>query len=143
VAVFLPYELSVPDADTPVEIIIRAVPHVTVEFEWVDRREEKDPADANRDIIVSGHVPRAGTTPAWWRGATQKIGRDGREFLVVKVPRALTSATLTLPAAIGGKVSYEDDRSKSGPGEVDLGDVTIPRRRIIYADEPDPARDGP
>jgi len=64
------------------------------------------------------------------------VNRNGHELLVVKVPRALAGAALTLPADDCAVLSYEDDQTKSGPGQVALGDVTVKRQRVIYGDDP-------
>ena len=58
----------------------------------------------------------------------------------MKIPTTLSEATLNLPADSVVTASYEDDHTKSGPGQVRLGDVTIQRRRIIYGDEPRTAK---
>ena len=42
-AVFVQQEINLAESDKPVEMIIRAVPHITLEFDWVDRRAKKGP----------------------------------------------------------------------------------------------------
>lgn len=139
-AVFVSQEIILSASDEPQEIVVRAEPHVTMEFEWVDRRAKKGPVSYYGEFTVDGRVPRAGGTPVWWRGETEKIERDGREFLIVKVPRSITEAQLNLPSDQVVTAAYEDEFTKSGPGQIPLGDVNIKRRRIIFGDEPQPKK---
>lgn len=65
------------------------------------------------------------------------IERDGKKLLTVKVPRQLINPTLVLVQDRAVTASYEDETGKtSGPGRLELGDITQPIRRVIYGDEP-------
>jgi hypothetical protein len=127
-----------PVVSEAVEVIVQAVPHVELEFEWIDRRAEKsDRVSYYGDFKVVGRYPLQGDETAYWRGETQLIERDGRKFLVVKTPRKLMNPTLVLSRDQVVTASYEDETGKtSGPGRVELGDITKPIRRVIYGDEP-------
>ncbi len=89
---------------------------------------------------MHGQVPLADGTKAWWRGETELITRDGKQFLTIKVPAALKTPTLTLPADSVVTASYNDDQQQSGPGALELKDITQPRHRVIYGDEPTPPK---
>jgi hypothetical protein len=71
-----------------------------------------------------------------WRGETEMMTRDGKPIVFVKVPAALKNAQLMLPADSVVTASYSDDQQNNGPGTIELGDVTQPRHRAIYGDEP-------
>jgi hypothetical protein len=136
-AVFVQQEVMLAETDDVVELTVQAVPHVELEFEWVDRRAVKGQSVSYYgEFAVDGRMPREGAKPVWWRGVTEKVARDGKEFLVVKVPREAIELTLTLPADQRVTASYADGETKSGPGRVPLGDVTQAKRRVIYGDEP-------
>ncbi len=137
-AVFIPHEVTLSETAEVVELTVQAIPHVNLEFEWVDRRAKKGPVSYYGEFALVGFVPRAGSKPVWWRGATEKISRDGQELLAVKVPRDVTDVSLYLPADQRVTASYKDDNLESGPGHIKLGDVTKPMRRVIYGDEPRP-----
>jgi hypothetical protein len=135
-ALFLNQTISIPDDQPSVEFTLRAIPHVNLEFEWIDRRAEKRVRKNGIIFSVSGRVKlKDGELPAW-QAFTDKVTRDGREFMHIKVPAALIEANLNLSADQVLAPSYEDDEQKSGPGHVALGDVTKARRRIIYGDDP-------
>jgi hypothetical protein len=135
-AVFVKQEVAIPESSNSVELIVQAVPHVDIEFEWVDRRAKKGPVSYYGEFNITGLVPRPNASPAWWRGSTEMIERDGKQYLVVKTPRTITNPRLYLPADQRVTASYEDDQTKSGPGQLALGDITKPMRRVIYGDEP-------
>jgi hypothetical protein len=137
-AVFVSREVTLTEIDHVVELTVQALSHVDLEFEWVDRRAKKGPVSYYGEFALIGFVPRAGSKPVWWRGETEKISRDGKELLVVKVPKSVTDILLYLPADQRVTASYADDVQKSGPGQIKLGDITKPMRRIIYGDEPRP-----
>jgi len=142
-AVFIHQKYAVPAVAG--ELIVQAVPHVELEFEWIDRRANKNaPVSYYGEFRVVGRYPLEGEEPVYWHGETTLIERDGRKFLVVKVPRKLMNPTLTVSRDSIVTASYEDETGKvSGPGQVQLGDITKPIRRIIYGDEPKkPERSG-
>jgi beta-lactamase regulating signal transducer with metallopeptidase domain len=139
-AVFLPQPINLPESDKPVEMIIRAVPHVTLEFDWVDRRARKGPVAYYGCFELHGQVKRDDGTLVWWRGETELVERDGKKILTIKVPAALKTPTLTLPADSVVTASYDDGEQKSGPGMLELRDITQPRHRVIYGDEPKPRK---
>lgn len=139
-AVFIEREYFVPSE--AVELIVQAVPHVEVEFEWIDRRADQEATASyyghfKGHFKVVGHYPLHDDQRAYWHGETKLIERDGRKFLVVKVPRKLIKPTLVLVQDRAVTASYEDEAGKkSGPGRLELGDITKPIRRTIYGDEP-------
>jgi beta-lactamase regulating signal transducer with metallopeptidase domain len=135
-AVFVQQEINLPQSDKPVEMIIRAVPHVTLEFDWVDRRAKKGPVAYYGTFDVHGQVKRQDGTMAMWRGETEMQTRDGKPIVFIKVPAALKNAQLLLPADSVVTASYSDDAQSHGPGTIELADVTKPRHRVIYGDEP-------
>jgi hypothetical protein len=135
-AVFVNQEVTILDKTDSMELTVQALPHVTLEFDWVDRRAKKGPVAYYGEFDVTGRVPRAAGDPTWWRGETEKATKNGREVLFVKVPKNLTEATLALPADQVVTASYEDDHTHAGPGNIALGDITDGRRRFIYGDEP-------
>lgn len=139
-AVFLPQPINLAESDKPVEMIIRAVPHITLEFDWVDRRAKKGPVAYYGCFEMHGQVTLADGTKPWWRGETELITRDGKPILTIKVPAALKTPALTVPADSVVTASYSDDQQKGGPGALELKDITQPRHRVIYGDEPAPPK---
>lgn len=136
-AVFVNQDVTLTAEDDVVEMTVQAVPHVELEFEWVDRRTEKgQPVSYYGEFPIHGRLARDGAKPVGWRGVTEKVNRDGKELLVMKVPREVIEPTLTLPADQRVTASYSDGETESGPGRIQLGDVTQAKRRIIYGDEP-------
>lgn len=135
-AVFVSQNVTIPASGSSIDLTVQAVPHVSLEFEWVDRRAKKGPVAYYGAFTIIGRVPRVGQPPVSWRGETEKTTRGGREVLFVKVPAAILEPTLYLPADELVTASYKDDHTRSGPGSVSLGDITKPRRRVIYGDEP-------
>lgn len=139
-AVFTPLEVTLPASPSPHAVTLRSIPQVTLEFEWIDRRAKKGPVSRYGAMRVTGLIPRAGAMAAPWSGETERTRRGEAAILYLKVPASLTEAVLHLPVDDVVTASYEDDQTKSGPGEVVLGDVTIKRRRVIYGDEPRPQK---
>lgn len=135
-AAFVDQEVTLPESSDTHEITVRALPHVTLEFEWIDRRTKKGPVSYYGEFTIIGRVPNEGVLWKGWAGHTEKIERDGQELLIMKVPTSLTEVKLHLPADQVVTASYEDDTTKSGPGQIELGDLTVRRRRIIYGDDP-------
>ncbi len=136
-AVFVPQEVSLGETSQVVELVVEALPHVELEFEWVDRRTAMgQPVSYYGEFAVYGFVPRDGAKPMWWHGATEKISRAGQEWLVLKVPRSATELKLGILADSRVTPSYQDDETASGPGNVSLGDVTKAKHRVIYGDDP-------
>jgi hypothetical protein len=135
-AVFVRREITLPDSDKPVDLTLQALRHATIEFEWIDRRANKGPVAYYGTFHVSGKLEAKNQPPFWWDGETEKTTRDGKAYLFVKVPVDLVEPSLQLAADTVVTASYEDDKTKAGPGTVPLGDITQPRRRIIYGDEP-------
>jgi len=135
-AVFVNQEINLPESAKPIELNIQALPHVNLEFAWIDRRAEKGPVSYYGEFVVNGQVSRPDGETVWWRGETEKLSRDEKEILTMKAPVAILNPILTLPADSRVTSSYEDDLRKAGPGQVELGDITKPMRRVIYGDEP-------
>jgi hypothetical protein len=102
----------------------------------VDRRAKKGQVSYYGEFSIDGRVPQQGQESVWWRGETEKIKRDGRELLIVKVPAAIIEPVLTLVSDHVVHARYEDDVQKAGPGRIMLGDISVPRRRVIYGDGP-------
>jgi hypothetical protein len=135
-AVFVESEITLAKTDDVVKLKIQAVPHVELGFEWVDRRAEKGPVSYYGHFDVIGRVVDSDGSRQWWRGETQKIERNGTEFLIVKTPADIVDAELHLVADSRVTAAYADDHTTSGPGRVLLGDISQPMRRVIYGYEP-------
>ena len=137
-AVFATLPLTLADTGQPLEVNIRAMPHVTLEFEWIDRREPpSDRVSYYNTFEVSGTVASIGNEPVSWSSETEKVTRDGRQIISVKVPRTLLAPCLTLPTDTIVRATYQEgDGPVQGPGVVDMSDIAEPERRIIYADPP-------
>ncbi|HUG18769.1 MAG TPA: carboxypeptidase-like regulatory domain-containing protein, partial [Planctomycetaceae bacterium] len=119
------------------DLVVKAVPHVELEFDWIDRRAEEAPVSYYGRFIVNGYYQVDESQRVWWRGETNLVERDGRQLLVVKVPRDLLDAKLHLSQDRVVTASYVDETGKtSGPGAIELGDVTQPIKRTIFGDEP-------
>jgi len=136
-AVFIKQSYSILNTGTPAEVIVKAVPHIDLEFEWKDRRAKTGPVSYYNRFIINGYCPDNNGRLIWWRGVTKLIERDGRKYLVVKTPVALQKAVLHLPKDKVVTASYKDATGKtSGPGRVELGGIKKPIKRIIFGDEP-------
>lgn len=138
-AVFVPIPLTLPDAGEIVERNIQALPYITLEFNWVDRRTKKgQPVSYYGEFPVSGQIKLPDGSTTHFYGETELTTRNGQAILYVKVPRDLINPTLTLPADSVVIASYEDPAQKHGPGTIALGDITKPIARTIYGDNPKP-----
>ncbi len=135
-AVFTSQEVSIPESSDVVDLTVQAVKHVMLEFEWVDRRAQKGPVSYYGEFKITGRIPIRQDDSVWWHGATEKIRREGKEYLSVKVPAEIIEPTLRLPADQSVTASYSDGEVTSGPGKIRLGDITKPMKRVIYGDEP-------
>lgn len=138
-AVFGHTKFNVPKSGGPVELVIQAEPHRVVEFEWIDRRLNPGSVGFYGYFRVSGRLPRDGEPKGvYWSGETVKVTRDGKVFLVVKVPKNLVDAALHLSADKKGIPSYRDSRGSQPSGSIDLGNLAMEDRRVIYCDPPPP-----
>ncbi|MCG8651182.1 MAG: M56 family metallopeptidase [Pirellulales bacterium] len=136
-AVFVDQSYEVPLSDRPVELVVQAVPHVEVKFDWRDRRAKKGPVSYYGEFKMTGRFPLDDTRLGHWRGVTDLVDRDGQPQLVVKVPTGLLDATLWLSQDRVVTASYEDDAGrKAGPGQIPLPDFREARRRTIFGDDP-------
>jgi len=138
-AVFVSQSMTIPAGVEDYEITISAEPHKEVVFEWVDRREDKtQPIAYYGAFRVRGYIPDANGKPStYWTGNTEKVERDGKTILIVKIPANLLKPELVLPADRKVTASYSDSTgTKSGPGVVELGDIHAKITRTIYGDEP-------
>jgi hypothetical protein len=135
-AVFVNQKITLPESSETIERTIQAEPHVEVEFEWIDRRAAKGPVSYYGEFSVSGQILSGEAKPTYWNGATNLIARDGKLFLVAKIPASLTQVNLALHADSRVTPSYKDDVINAGPGNIDLSNFATPMRRVIYGDEP-------
>jgi hypothetical protein len=138
-AVFVDQSFMIPAAIAPHQITIRAVPHTELTFEWVDRRAGKtQPIAFYGAFRVRGHMPDENGNPAsYWTSETERVERDGKQWLMVKIPTQLLKPDLMLAADSKVTASYSDSTGvTSGPGIVELGDITANTTRTIFGDEP-------
>ncbi|TWU58990.1 Regulatory protein BlaR1 [Rubripirellula tenax] len=138
-AVFVSQSFTIAKTSLPQELTIRAVPHTEVAFEWVDRRTDKtQPIAYYGAFRVRGHMPDENGKPgAYWTSKTERVERDGKSILVVKIPTQLLKPELMLVADRRVTASYSDSSGlTSGPGIVQLGDITSGTTRTIFGDEP-------
>ncbi len=134
-AVFVSQEVTLDYADNPAELVIRAEPHVELAFEWIDRRAEKGSVSYYGGFTLVGHLVRADGSKAYWRGKTVKVEREGKEWLIVKVPKSVIGLKIGLHPDQRVTPSYQDERTTIASGNVELGDILQPLRRVIFADE--------
>jgi hypothetical protein len=138
-AVFVDQSFTIRSWVLPHEITVRAVPHTEVAFEWVDRRADKtQPIAFYGAFRVSGYMPDENGKPAtYWTSETERVERDGKQWLTVKIPTQLLKPDLMLAADSKVTASYRDSTGvASGPGIVELGDITANTTRTIFGDEP-------
>jgi hypothetical protein len=135
-AVFVSQQVTLREDEATKELVVRALPHAELEFDWVDRRKEKGPVAYYGCFGLTGKVPQSDGSKAWWSGETEKVTRGGREMLVVKVPEEVTGLSIFLHPDQFVTPSYGDERVEGGTGEVRLHDIKRKMRRVIYGDEP-------
>jgi beta-lactamase regulating signal transducer with metallopeptidase domain len=138
-AVFVDQSFTIPSVFLPHEITVRAVPHTEVTFDWVDRRADKSqPIAFYGAFRVRGYLPDENGKPAtYWTSETERIERNGKQWLTVKIPAQLLKPELMLVADSKVTASYSDSTGvNSGPGIVELGDITADTTRTIFGDEP-------
>jgi hypothetical protein len=136
-AVFVPREVTLSEERNPLELVVQALPHVALEFEWIDRRAKKGPVSYYGGFSLTGSVPNAdGSKPSYWRGETEKVIRGDKEFLIVKVPKNIVELTMELHPDERVTPSYSDDVVKGATGQVRLTEIERPQRRVIVGDEP-------
>ena len=138
-AVFVDESFTIPSVFLPHEITVRAVPHTEVTFEWVDRRADKTQSIAYYGAFrVRGYMPDENGKPAtYWTSETERVERDGKQWLMIKIPTQLLKPELMLVSDSKVTSSYSDSTGvTSGPGIVELGDVTANTTRTIFGDEP-------
>jgi hypothetical protein len=138
-AVFVDQSFTIPSVLLPHEITVRAVPHTEVAFEWVDRRADKtQPIAYYGTFQVRGYMPDENGKPAtYWASETERVERNGKPWLTVKIPTQLLKPELMLVADSKVTASYSDSTGvTSGPGIVELGDITVKKTRTIFGDEP-------
>ncbi len=135
-AVFVPLPVRLPDDTDDLELDLRALDHVDLEFEWIDRRAVKGPIAYYGTHPVTGRIPVEGGKPLWWRGETFLVEREGKRFLTVKAPQTLIDAKIELASDSRVTARLEDADGMHRPGSTLLSDISQPARRTIYADEP-------
>ena len=137
-AVFVDREVVLDAARGDVELEVRALPHVELEFEWVDRRAAKgQPIAYYGAFTLTGQVPRDDGSRTYWRGETVLKAREGREVLTVKVPANIVGLKIALHPDQKVTPSYREDGAEQlTTGNIDLGDPARAARRMIYGDEP-------
>jgi beta-lactamase regulating signal transducer with metallopeptidase domain len=138
-AVFTDASYQIPDGDSPHQITIQAVPQIELPFDWVDRRDDtSQPVAYYGAFTVRGFcLDSRGEPTVHWSGETERVERDGKSVLIVKVPRELRKAELVLPADRVVTASYADATGRtSGPGVVELGELGEFVQRTIFGDEP-------
>jgi beta-lactamase regulating signal transducer with metallopeptidase domain/biopolymer transport protein ExbD len=135
-AVFVEQTIELPANQSTVALTVQAVPHETLDFEWVDRRAKKGPVSSYGGFYVSGKITLPGRVEAVWQSAVELVQRDGRDVLTVKVPKGLEHFLINLSADAKVTASYDDGETKAGPGTLELADWTTAKRRTIFGDEP-------
>jgi beta-lactamase regulating signal transducer with metallopeptidase domain/WD40 repeat protein len=138
-AVFVDQSFTIPSVFLPHEITVRAVPHTELTFEWVDRRADKtQPIAYYGTFRVRGYMPDETGKPAtYWTSETERVERNGKQWLTVKIPTHLLKPELMLVADSRVTASYRDSTNvASGPGIVQLGDITANTTRTIFGDDP-------
>lgn len=126
-AVFTDQSFTVFTAYGPREFTIRAVPHTEVIFEWVDRRADKtQPIAYYGAFRVRGYMPHDDGKPStYWTSETERIEREGKSLLVVRIPTQPLKPELMVVADRRVTASYSDTTGvTSGPAIVQLGDIT-------------------
>lgn len=138
-AVFVDQSFTIPHTSVRHEISIRAVPHTEVVLHWIDRREDtSQPIAYYGAFRIRGQMLDANGQPTvYWTSETERVERDGKSLLVVKVPTSLLKPALILPADRKVTASYADSIGvTSGPGVVELGDLSAQVIRTIFGNEP-------
>jgi hypothetical protein len=137
-AVFVDRKVVLDGSTGEVEMEVRALPHVEMEFEWIDRRlVQGQPIAYYGAFTLTGQVPLDDGTKAWWRGETVLKARDGREVLTVKVPADSIDLKIALHPDQRVTPSYREDGAvQLATGTIELGDPTRAAKRVIYGDDP-------
>lgn len=121
------------------DIVVQAEDMVTLEFDWIDRRDPpSDRISYYGEFKVGGNLPGPPGVPIYWNGATQKTTRDGKDIIFIKVPKRLMHARLQLATDKFVTARYEDESGLKGTGRIELPDLDPGKHRIIYADPPKP-----
>jgi len=119
------------------DIVVQAEDMVTLEFDWIDRRDPpSDRISYYGEFKVGGNLPGPPGVPIYWNGATQKTTRDGKDIIFIKVPKRLIHARLQLATDKFVTARYEDASGLKGTGRIGLSDLDPDKHRTIYADPP-------
>jgi len=135
-ALFLPQDVTLSETSNPHELVLQALPHVELAFEWIDRRLKKGPVAYYGGFTLTGEVSRADGSKASWSGETVSVSRNDKELLVVKVPESVVGLKIGLHPDQLVTPSYCDNAVEMATGQVELHNVTWHVRRVIYGDEP-------
>jgi beta-lactamase regulating signal transducer with metallopeptidase domain len=111
-AVFLPTQVTLTEGEKPEPVEVRAVPHVTVEAQYLD---SKGKPTRGHDCFIWGRIDNE-----FWNSMA-KAGPDGK--MIAKLPHGLTQVTLDLVTNEHGALRYR--LKPNGPllnnRRVDLG----------------------
>lgn len=119
------------------DIVVQAEDMVTLEFDWIDRRDPpSDRISYYGEFKVGGNLPGPPGVPIYWNGATQKTTRGGKDIMFIKVPKRLMHARLQLATDKFVTARYEDESGLKGTGRIELPDLDPGKHRTIYADPP-------
>ena len=135
-AVLLSQEVDLTEDVNPHELIIKALPHLDLEFEWVDRRIKKGPVSYYGSFTLTGIAIQPDGSKTHWRGETVQTLKNGKEILSVKVPESISELQIALHPDQKVTPSYQDETVERAVGQVVLSNIPNPQRRIIYGDEP-------
>ena len=119
------------------ELVIRAVPHTELNFNWLDKRSDtSQPVAYYGGFRIRGYVTAGGSRHYWTTRATLAPNSE-RKLLRAKVPVALENAELLLTFDSKVSAGYSDSAGNtSGPGVIQLGDVTQELKRTIIGNDP-------
>lgn len=135
-AIFISQKIKLSEDVNPQEIVVRALPHVELVFEWVDRRMNAATLGFGGAFALSGKVPGADGSKKWWSGETVRITRDGKDIIVAKVPKPVTELKMGVHASEQLVPTYSDETVQNRSGEIELHAIERKTRRVIYTDDP-------
>jgi hypothetical protein len=135
-AIFIRQQIKLTEDVNPHEIVVRALPHVELVIEWIDRRAKAASLGFGGAFALSGKVPRPDGSKEWWSGETVRITREGKDLIVAKVPESVTGLTMGVHASEQLVPTYSDDKVQNRSGEIELHDIKRKTRRVIYTDDP-------
>jgi hypothetical protein len=141
-AIFVSQKVKLSDDVSPQEIVVRALPHVELVFEWIDRRAKAESLGFGGSFALSGTLAQPDGSKKWWSGETVRITHEGKDIIVAKVPESVTELTIGVHASEQLVPTYSDDTVQNGSGQIELNDIKRKIRRVIYTDDPPGTRGG-